>query len=124
MKPIDLQDSFSKAPLVAREQHIQQSSAEIAQRHLAAESAAERELDRGRPVAAEEVQVAERGTSVVFELPGTSTVPSDRRSYKLPIMSFTDDKPGISFESTPKLLRYVYLKCKTTNKTRFPLLAA
>ena len=75
------------------------------------------------PVAAEEVQVAERGTSVVFELPGTSTVPSDRRSYKLPIMSFTDDKPGLSFESTPKLLRYVYLKCKTTNKTRFPLLA-
>lgn len=75
------------------------------------------------PPALEEVQVAERGTSVVFELPGTSTVPSDHRSYKLPIMSFTDEKPELSFESTPKLLRYVYLKCMTNNKTRFPLLA-
>jgi hypothetical protein len=59
MKPIDLQDSFSKAPLVAREQHIQQSSAEIPHRHLAAESDAERVLDRGRPVPTEEVDPQE-----------------------------------------------------------------
>jgi len=59
MKPIDLQDSFSKAPLVAREQHIQQSSSEIAQRHLAAEADSERALDRGRPVPTQEVDPQE-----------------------------------------------------------------
>jgi len=31
MRPVDLQDNFSKAPLAAREQHIQQTRADQAQ---------------------------------------------------------------------------------------------
>lgn len=70
----------------------------------------------------EEAAVRESGTSVVFQVPGKSSVPSDRRSHKLPVISFRDDAPALSFETTPKALRYVYLKGKTTNKTQFPML--
>jgi sRNA-binding protein len=31
MRPVDLQNNFSKAPLVAREQHVQQTRPDIAQ---------------------------------------------------------------------------------------------
>jgi hypothetical protein len=40
MRPIDLQDNLSKAPLAGREQAIQQANADLGQRHVA------QELDR------------------------------------------------------------------------------
>ncbi len=69
-----------------------------------------------------EVEVKESGTSVVFQLKGRYTIPSDRRASKVPITAFDDSSPKLSFETTPKLLRYVYLKCETSNKTSFPML--
>ena len=59
VRPIDLQDNFSKAPLVAREQQIQQSSAQNAQQRVAMEANAERILDHSRPVASQELDPQE-----------------------------------------------------------------
>ena len=59
MKPIDLQDNFSKAPLASRQQQIQQSAADFAQRSAAMEDEAERILDHSRPAPAEELDPAE-----------------------------------------------------------------
>ncbi|MBD04242.1 MAG: hypothetical protein CME24_07855 [Gemmatimonadetes bacterium] len=54
MRPIDLQDNLSKAPLASREQQIQQSSPDQAQRNGAMRLADERALDQARPVPTEE----------------------------------------------------------------------
>ena len=48
LRPLDLQDNFSKAPLVAREQHIQQSRPEVTQYNLAQQFDQERVLDHSR----------------------------------------------------------------------------
>ncbi|MDP6355655.1 MAG: mucoidy inhibitor MuiA family protein [Planctomycetota bacterium] len=80
------------------------------------------ETDAETPAGGGDVQVKESGTSVVFQLKGRYSVPSDRRAYKLPITEFEDASPKLTFETTPKLLTYVYLKCESSNKTSFPLL--
>ena len=59
MRPIDLQDNFSKAPLASREQQIQQSAADFAQRSAAMEDDAERILNHSRPAPSEELDPAE-----------------------------------------------------------------
>ncbi|MBI2192158.1 MAG: mucoidy inhibitor MuiA family protein [Planctomycetes bacterium] len=74
------------------------------------------------PPPPEEVTVQESGTSVAFQVPGRSSIPSDRRAHKLPVMTFRDDAPVLGLETTPKALRYVYLRGKTVNRTNFPML--
>ena len=59
VRPIDLQDNFSKAPLAAREQQIQQASSELAQRHAAREQNDQHALDQERPVPTKESDAAE-----------------------------------------------------------------
>jgi uncharacterized protein (TIGR02231 family) len=63
------------------------------------------------------------GVSVLFQVPGVVDVPSDGRAHKAPVTSFTDEKPELCFETVPKLMRYVYLRCDTANQTSFPMLA-
>lgn len=48
VRPIDLQDNLSKAPLAGREQQIQQSSADLAQRQLSQALNQEHILDQSR----------------------------------------------------------------------------
>jgi len=48
VRPIDLQDNLSKAPLAGREQQIQQSSADLAQRQASQALNREHILDQSR----------------------------------------------------------------------------
>ena len=59
VRPIDLQDNMSKAPLAAREQAIQQSSAEIGQRSAAVQAETERILDQSRTIPTQELDPQE-----------------------------------------------------------------
>lgn len=59
MRPIDLLDNMSKAPLAGREQGIQQASADQGQRHGAQALNREHLLDQTRPTEAEDVDVAD-----------------------------------------------------------------
>ncbi len=59
MRPIDLQDNMSKAPLAGREQAIHQSSADLGQRHGAQELNRQHLLDQTRTAAAAEADDAE-----------------------------------------------------------------
>ena len=76
---------------------------------------------------AEPTEVAARaedtGVSVLFEVPGAANVPADGRSHRVPIMAFTDAEPALGFETVPKIVRHVYLRCDTANMTEFPMLA-
>ena len=59
VRPIDLQDNFSKAPLAGREQHIQQARPEMAQRQLAQDQANEQVANQSRLQPTEESGKAE-----------------------------------------------------------------
>ncbi len=59
MRPVDLQDNLSKAPFAAREQHVQQTAPEVAQRHVARELAQEQILDHSRTRPTEQADPAE-----------------------------------------------------------------
>ncbi len=59
VRPIDLQDNFSKAPLAGREQQIQQSSADLGQRALARELDEQHQLDKTRSAATDETDAPE-----------------------------------------------------------------
>ena len=48
VRPVDMQDNYSKAPLAGRQQHIQQVSPEIAQRQAALQQARQHQLDQTR----------------------------------------------------------------------------
>jgi hypothetical protein len=54
VRPVDLQDNFSKAPLVGREQHLQQTDAQIAQRQAAQDLSQQHILDHSRTRPAEQ----------------------------------------------------------------------
>jgi hypothetical protein len=49
VRPVNLQDNFSKAPLASREQHIQQTRPEMAQRQLGQDQANEQVVNQSRP---------------------------------------------------------------------------
>lgn len=53
VRPVDMQDNYSKAPLAGRQQHIQQTSPEIAQRQAAQQQVQQHLLDQSRPRPAE-----------------------------------------------------------------------
>lgn len=53
LRPVDMQDNYSKAPLAGRQQHIQQASPEIAQRQAAAQQARQHQLDQTRALPAD-----------------------------------------------------------------------
>ena len=59
MRPVDLQDNLSKAPLAGREQSVQQASPDLGQRAAAQELARERALDQTRPTEAPEADNAD-----------------------------------------------------------------
>ena len=59
MRPIDLLDNFSKAPLAGREQAVQQASSELGQRHAARALDQEHALDQTRVKQGEESEAAE-----------------------------------------------------------------
>ena len=48
LRPTDLQDNFSKAPMAAREQHVQQTRPDQAQHNIARQQDQERVLDNSR----------------------------------------------------------------------------
>lgn len=48
IRPIDLQDNFSKAPMAAREQHLQQTRPEMAQHNIARQQDQDHILDHSR----------------------------------------------------------------------------
>ena len=48
LRPLDLQDNFSKAPLAAREQNIQQIRGEVTQHNMAQQMDQEHVLDHSR----------------------------------------------------------------------------
>jgi len=77
----------------------------------------------GEGEAAVDARSQDTGVSVLFEVPGVASVPADGRSHRVPVTSFTDEKPALGYETVPKLARTVYLRCDTANATTFPMLA-
>lgn len=67
--------------------------------------------------------VAETGTSVSFLVPERADIPADGRSHKVAITAFEDPSPHLAFETVPKLMRYIFLRCDSSNATTFPMLA-
>lgn len=59
VRPVDMQDNYSKAPLAGREQHIQQTSPQNAQRQAAQQQLQQHQLDQTRPLPAEERDAVE-----------------------------------------------------------------
>ena len=70
-----------------------------------------------------EASASDTGLSVLFKTPAAVTVPSDGRAHKVPVTSFVDATPELSFETVPEIARAVYLRCDTRNATAFPMLA-
>lgn len=54
VRPVDMQDNYSKAPLAGRQQHIQQPSPEITQRQAAQQLVQQHLADQTRPLPAAE----------------------------------------------------------------------
>jgi hypothetical protein len=48
VRPVDLQDNLSKAPLVSREQHLQQTDPQMAQRQVTRDLTQQHVLDHSR----------------------------------------------------------------------------
>ncbi len=67
--------------------------------------------------------VAETGTSVSFLVPERADIPADGRSHKVAITAFEDPSPHLAFETVPMLMRYIFLRCDSSNATTFPMLA-
>ncbi|MFT5378515.1 MAG: hypothetical protein ACI906_005361 [Candidatus Latescibacterota bacterium] len=59
IRPMDLQDNYSKAPLAAREQHILQMRPEMAQHTIARQQNQEHVLDHSRISKSEKADAAE-----------------------------------------------------------------
>ena len=59
VRPIDLQDNLSKAPLASRTQQIQQITPEMAHRQVTRELAEQQLVDQGRPLPSEEADRVE-----------------------------------------------------------------
>ena len=62
VRPIDLQDNFSKAPGASKAQQAQQANPEMAHRNTAAEMAQQQIIDQSRTAAAQEEDRAEMNT--------------------------------------------------------------
>lgn len=50
VRPVDMQDNYSKAPLAGRQQHIQQTSPEITQRQAAQQLVQQHLADQAKPL--------------------------------------------------------------------------
>jgi len=59
VRPIDIQDNLSKAPLASRAQQIQQTTPEMAHRQVNRELAEQQVVDQGRPLPSEEADRVE-----------------------------------------------------------------
>ncbi len=59
VRPIDLQDNLSKAPLASRAQQVQQTASEMAHRQVDQELAQQRLQDQSRPLPTEETDRVE-----------------------------------------------------------------
>lgn len=59
IRPIDLQDNFSKAPMAAREQHLQQTRPELAQHNIARQQDQDHILDHSRVRPGEDADASE-----------------------------------------------------------------
>ncbi len=88
--------------------------AEVAERAAAAPEAA-----AGALVISE---TRENATSAVFTVPGLAAIPADGRPHKVPITTFRE-RAEASFETVPRLERFVYLKCAAKNGSPYPMLA-
>ena len=59
IRPIDLQDNFSKAPMAAREQHLQQTRPEMTQHNIARQQEQDHILDHSRVRPSEDADASE-----------------------------------------------------------------
>lgn len=87
VRPVDMQDNYSKAPLAGRQQHIQQTSPEIAQRQAAQQQVQQHLLDQSRP------RPAERRDEVELHLDERQEQEQRRRRRRQPDTAPEDDTP-------------------------------
>jgi uncharacterized protein (TIGR02231 family) len=64
----------------------------------------------------------ENATSATFYVPGQAAIPADGRPHKVPVTGFRD-RAETSFETVPRLQRFVYLKAAARNGSPYPMLA-
>jgi uncharacterized protein (TIGR02231 family) len=67
-------------------------------------------------------EVRESATAATFIVPGMATIPADGRPHKVPVTRFRE-RGTTSFETAPRLQRFVYLKCAARNGSPHPMLA-
>jgi uncharacterized protein (TIGR02231 family) len=82
----------------------------------------EEEEEAAKPAEVITSQVETAGTAVVFKARKTETLPSDGSAHKTVIAR---ERLGavFTYESTPKLSAYAYLKATVVNQSSYPLLA-
>ncbi len=64
----------------------------------------------------------ETATGATFTVPSLAAVPGDGRPHKVPVVTFREST-RTSFETAPRLQRFVYLKATSRNPTSYPMLA-
>lgn len=87
VRPVDMQDNYSKAPLAGRQQNIQQTSPEIAQRQAAQQLTQQHLVDQTRPMP------AERRDEVELHLGEKREPDQRRRRRRQPDPAQQDDTP-------------------------------
>ncbi len=64
----------------------------------------------------------ETATGATFTVPSIADIPGDGRPHKVPVITFREGA-RTSFETAPRLQRFVYLKASSRNATSYPMLA-
>ena len=95
LRPLDLQDNFSKAPLAAREQNIQQIRGEVTQHNMAQQMDQEHVLDHSRVRKSVETDGAETRVDDHDRQPGKKQ--RQRRQQQ-------DDENGVDQQQTRPLV--------------------
>jgi uncharacterized protein (TIGR02231 family) len=79
-------------------------------------------MNRGTSPDSPLTEVRESATAATFSVPGTATIPADGRPHKVPVVTFRE-RAETSFETVPRLQKFVYLKCEARNGSAYPMLA-
>ena len=93
LRPMDLQDNFSKAPLVAREQNIQQLRPTITQHNLAQQADQEHIHDHSRIRESDEADEAQNRVDAHAHQPGQKQ--QKKRQHPDPIEAKETPRPRI-----------------------------
>ena len=113
------------APMVARAKgrFEEERSVDIAPGGAATMDRMEEEVERGRPILAQEAQaeVEQNGATVIFGLPRPLSVPSNGQPHRAPITA-AELPAQLDYLALPRRVSLAYLRATATNATQLTLL--